>query len=291
METLRPHVNTYIGGRVERGEVTRSSGRNLAFRLEGLIATFGARPLERFGPATIDRWLRKVGHLSPATRHAYVCTVKDFCRWMTEEGLVRRNPAEQIRHVRLPRSVPRALRSADVRCVLDALPDDRARAIVWLLVGLGLRCCEVARLEMGDYDTVNGTVTVTGKGSDQRVVPVPTEARVAIDRYVAAGRSTGPLIRQVSDPNCGLAPHTISVMVARWMRQAGVKRRAHDGVSAHAFRHTAASDVLNQCKDVRVVQQMLGHKHLPSTAIYLSRAHLGQLREAMEGRDYRTPAV
>ena len=70
------------------------------------------------------------------------------------------------------------------------------------------------------------------------------------------------------------------------MRRAGVKRGNYDGVSGHALRHTAASDVLDRCGDLRQVQQMLGHSSLATTAIYLRRADAGQIRAAMEGRDY-----
>ena len=62
---------------------------------------------------------------------------------------------------------------------------------------------------------------------------------------------------------------------------------AGDGVSTHAFRHTCASDVLDHSGDLRVVQQMLGHSDLKTTAIYLRVAGLGDVRSAMEGRDYQ----
>jgi integrase len=83
-----------------------------------------------------------------------------------------------------------------------------------------------------------------------------------------------------------LAPDTISGMVSEWMRAAGVKSWARDGVSAHALRHTCASDVLEHSKDLRAVQDMLGHRHLQTTSVYLRRANLDRLREAMGGRRY-----
>lgn len=104
-----------------------------------------------------------------------------------------------------------------------------------------------------------------------------------LDRFPA---SFGPLVRSYRDPSKSLGADTLSGMVAEWMRAAGVKRRSRDGVSAHCFRHTAASDVLDNCNDLRVVQQMLGHQHLTTTAIYLRRASMGKMREAMAGRRY-----
>lgn len=71
------------------------------------------------------------------------------------------------------------------------------------------------------------------------------------------------------------------------------RRRAPegDGRSAHSLRHTATSDVLDTYGNVRIVQEMLGHSSLQSTQVYLRRADLGQLREAMAGRDYTFPML
>lgn len=65
-------------------------------------------------------------------------------------------------------------------------------------------------------------------------------------------------------------------------------RRGPDGISRHPLRHTCASDVLDRCGNSRTVQEMLGHVNLASTQIYLRRANLDQLRDAMDGRAYET---
>lgn len=115
---------------------------------------------------------------------------------------------------------------------------------------------------------------------------MPDEVAKALDEYLAEYPAQfGPLIRAYRT-DTRLMPDSISGMVSEWMRAAGVKRRSRDGRSAHSFRHTAASDVLDKCPDLRVVQQMLGHAHLTTTTIYLRRASMGQLREAMAGRRY-----
>src|SRR3954451_5403828 len=86
-----------------------------------------------------------------------------------------------------------------------------------------------------------------------------------------------------------LTPGTISSLVGESCLCAGIKRRPHDGVSAHATRHTAASDVLARAPlgtALLVVQRMLGHEYATTTAQYLRFARLDELREAMEGRSY-----
>lgn len=209
-----------------------------------------------------------------------------FLDWLVDRGVLDTNPALNFT-VKQPRSVPRALPPRRVAELMLQLPDNRARAIVQLQVGLGLRCVEVSRLSMADYDPIARTVLVKGKGSHERMLPVTEAVARALDAYLAEhGRTAGPLIRSYVRPWAGIDARTISGMVRRWMRDAGVKGRAWDGISAHALRHSAASDVLEKCADVTIVQAMLGHSNAATTSRYLRRAQLGRLREAMEGRDY-----
>jgi integrase len=84
----------------------------------------------------------------------------------------------------------------------------------------------------------------------------------------------------------GLSPNTTSNLVSVVMADAGVKLAGRDGRSAHALRHTAASDVLDRGASITVVQALLGDAHLSGTAIYLRIAKLDELRSAMAGRNY-----
>lgn len=267
-----------------KGELTYTSARSMGARLDTLTRSFGERPVSNLGPAHIEVWLESLDYLEPASRHAYISTIRGFCKWLRREKLIRNDPLEHVSRVRIPRRVPRAITPAEVRRLILILPDARAVAIVWLMVGLGLRCIEVAGLSGRDYDEHARTMTVRGKGGHERVLPVPDEVHVALAAY---GFRSGPLIRRYDKPGRGLTPHTLSKYVSAWFQQAGVKQRPFDGRSAHALRHTAASDVLDRCKDVRVVQAMLGHSNVATTSVYLRRAKLDTLRDAMAGRDYR----
>jgi integrase len=101
--------------------------------------------------------------------------------------------------------------------------------------------------------------------------------------------NSGPIIRRFDDPSKPLGKGALSNQLRVVFYATGVKARAWDGVGVHSFRHTAASDVLEGGADLRVVQEMLGHRNLSSTQIYLRHANMARMREAMEGRDYRSP--
>lgn len=284
MNTLQPLARKYLASRRARGELTRKSVRSLTARLDSLIRSYGNRPVRQLGPSHIETWLESIGHLTPSSRAAYISTARGFVDWLRKEGHIRNDPMRDVQRVRRPRTVPRAITPDEVRRLLAVLPDQRAVLIVWLMVGCGLRCAEVARLGSSDYDERARTLAVRGKGGHERILPVPDEVAAVIDAY---GLRSGPMIRNHLYPGRGLEAQTIGVLVSGWFRDAGIKKRAFDGRSAHALRHTAASDVLDRCKDVTVVQAMLGHDNVRTTSIYLRRAKLDVLRDAMAGRDYR----
>jgi integrase len=94
-----------------------------------------------------------------------------------------------------------------------------------------------------------------------------------LDRHIF-DRTMGPVF-----PGANAAK--ISRWVSRWMDRAGLKDGAKDGVSAHALRHTAASNLLEHCGDVRLVQAFLGHVSLVTTSRYLRRVDVEKMRAAL----------
>lgn len=292
MGTLTPHITTYITGRRNRGEIGKDTARNRRHSLRTLDRSFGTRALDRYTRHAIDRWLETIGHLAPSTRRLHLSAVRGFSAWLVTQGTIATDPTLHVPAISQPRSVPRAMPTAAVGRLLAIAPDRRARAIIMLMVGCGLRCVEVSRLTVADYDPASRSLAVTGKGGHERVLPVPADVWAAVDSYLSeAGVVGGPMIRSARDGNAGLHAATISSYVSRWMADAGLKTAQRDGRSAHALRHTCASDVLDGGADLRVVQEILGHQHLSTTSIYLRRASVGQMREAMEGRTYDAKAA
>lgn len=292
MNTLTPYVYRYLTSRYERGEIGRRTYLDLHSRLDGFETSFGRRQLRMLGVADVDRWLATIRDLRPATRHAYLTAVKKFCRWMVKEKIIGFDPTAEIGRVRIPRSAPRALRSADVELAMAVLPDLRARVIVLLMNDMALRRAEVAGLCVENYDAHAGTVLVVGKGDNSRVVPTTLAAQDALDRYLLhTGATRGPLVRSTKQPTQGVTPGYVGKLAAGWLTVAGVKQRPRDGVSGHSFRHTAATRVMNVSRDPRVVQALLGHAHLSSVEIYVGAADLGRLRAAMEGDGGYDPAA
>lgn len=289
--TLGPYASKYVVGRLRRGEIVTSTVVQHRSVLYRLAQVHGQRPIEQFGPATIRRWQEATAHLKPSTRASAWSAIVGFSRWLHQEGIIAKDPCVGIPAPRRPRGEPRALESGSIAKLLKVAPDARARAIIWLEVGLGLRRIEVHRLRVEDWLRRDQLMRVVGKGSHERTVPVIEEAARALDAYLAEWPATsGPMIRSTTDPSRPLSTSALSHYMAEWMYEAGIKLAAKDGVNGHALRHTAASDVLDECSDLRVVQAMLGHRNLATTSVYLRRADIERMRDAMSGRHYGASA-
>lgn len=283
MNTLTPHITRYMRSRRALGTYGPKSDRVVTPRLRNLANHFGRRPLHHLTPKAVEKWMESISHMATNSRAAYLASVKQFTAWLHAEGLLAVDPCKQIAPLRRPRTVPRAQNQAAIAATIEACGTERDRAIVWLMVGCGLRRMEVSALRWDDYDERDQTIQVRGKGNKERILPVPAEVRDALEPLMR--RSGGPIIEARYGGH--LSAEAIGRIVSHAMRRAGVKRAPYDGVSGHALRHTAASDVLDGCGDLRVVQQMLGHEHLSTTSIYLRRVNARELRAAMEGRNYR----
>jgi integrase/recombinase XerC len=265
-------VERYVSGRLERGEISANTARQLRWRLGTLVRSAPDLAIGDLERSHVLAWAATIGSQRPASRRAYLSTVKTFCRWALEEELIGRDPTARLSAVREPRRPPRALSAPQMTRLQLVLPDHRARLIVALMGRLGLRCCEVANLRVEHWDRDVEALEITGKGGNTRTVAVPGDVAQSLRAHLR-NRHSGKMVS-------GTAA-TLSRQVTAWMDQAGLKSAPYDGMSAHALRHTAASDALDRCGNVRVVQELLGHANLATTDRYLRRADLAAQRAAL----------
>jgi integrase/recombinase XerD len=278
-------VEPYVRARVRQGQIVPLTARNQ----RGVLHHFARSAdcdVDRLSERHVRRWLEHNEHLAASTRRNHLAIVRTFCTWLHDEAFCPRNACRKITPLREPRRVPRALTAEQVARILDACPDSRARVAVVLMVQLGLRRGEVARLEIGDFDFTNRLVIVRGKGGHQRMLYVTEQAASEVLRHLSIqGSVAGPLLRSQQYPQRGLHPDTVSAIVRRAMEASGVKQRPRDGVSPHALRHSALTDMLRHGAPIRDVQAVAGHQHSQTTEVYLPLM-VGTLRDAMAGRWY-----
>lgn len=289
MNTLSPLVRAYLRDRRAEGLVAATLTKHRIV-LDDFERTFGRRPLDQLGERAVLRWLGVHSHPSnggrawaDSTRSVNVSIIRTFARWCERNGQTRPWSAN-VPKVRRPVTVVRFVESDTFAATLSAAETSRERLILWLLFGCGLRCVEVSRLRMEDWSRLDGVLLVTGKAMHQREVPVPEPVRRALVDYLAEHPvSSGHIVRRV-DGCGGIAANTVSSLTRRMLRRAGVKSAPYDGICAHGMRAAAATAVLESSSDIRVAQELLGHRHLSSTSKYIKRAGVESVRVAMAGR-------
>lgn len=217
--------------------------------------------------------------------------LRSFLRFLHVAGVVDAPLARSVPAVasRKGAGLPRALPPAIARRLLSSC-DRRTRigrrdyAIMLLLLRLGLRAGEVARLTLDDIDWQVGEVLVRGKGDRQERLPIPADVGAALAGYLHRGRprsqSRAVFLRAIA-PAMPLTPTGMTWVVYAACDRAGVSR-----VGAHRLRHTAATEMLRAGASLTEVGQALRHAAVATTAIYakVDDAALRPLAPSWPGR-------
>ena len=218
--------------------------------------------------------LRAESPLTAASIARILSTVRGFHRFLLEEGVVETDVAHESKPPKLGTRLPKAISIEEVTALLDATDGDdvqalRDKALLELLYATGARVSEAVNLNVDDV-LEQDVVRLTGKGDKQRIVPVGSFARKAIDAYLVRAR---PLLsgRGKATPALflGLRGQRVSRQNAWLIIRAAAERAGLDGhVSPHTLRHSFATHLLAGGADVRVVQELLGHSSVATTQIY-----------------------
>ena len=224
--------------------------------------------------------------LAKATIARKLAAVRSCFRFLARRGVLEVNPARQVRSPRLGRRLPSVLPKDEATQLLDAAPEPTAagardRALLELLYASGLRVAEGCGLDLDDVDEARRTVRVLGKGDKERVVPVGETALEALDAYLAMrGRQRGPLFLNARGGR--LTPRSAHRIVKRLARRAGITQR----VTPHTLRHSFATHMLGEGADLRLIQELLGHRRLSTTQRYthVSPEHLMRVYDAAHPR-------
>lgn len=193
---------------------------------------------------------------------------------VTERSLVSAVPTVLRRRLAgLPKGLePDQVRQLLAACDASTVVGNRDLAILTLLIRLGLRRDEVARLGLDDIDWRAGTISVRGKGNCHEQLPLPRDVGHRLAQYLASARPADAQGRTVFvrhfAPHHALGASRVSGIVAAAARRAGIGR-----VHAHRLRHTAATELLRSGASLPEIGQLLRHRRVETTAIYAKVDH------------------
>ena len=267
---------------VERGlarNTLASYRRDLAIYADWLAAS-GFEGPEQVAERDLSRFLRFLGserepRLATSSIARVLSAVRGLHRFLADEGCTPTDVSRELRPPRIPARLPKAIPVEDVAAIIDAagVGDDvlslRDRALLELLYATGARVSEAIGLNVDDL-VDEEVVRLFGKGGKQRIVPVGSYARAALDAYLVRGRPE--LSRRGSATPAlflGARGRRLSRQAA-WevIRDAAERAGIVASVSPHTLRHSFATHLLAGGADVRVVQELLGHSSVATTQIY-----------------------
>jgi len=267
----------------------------------------GARP-DAIRVDDVRAWIASAyGEAAPSTLGRRLAGVRAFFRFLQTEGRVALDPTAGLATPKLPRGAPRPLSVDDCFALADAftktpLPtaeeaanDPKARrtrlaglrdhAIVELLYGAGLRVGELVALDVRDVELSRGEVRVMGKGSKERVVPLPEMARRIVDDWLEERRCPGvlaePLFVALRPRKDGAWRRLGARDVRRMLARRGIESHVLDHVHPHRLRHSYATHLLDMGADLREIQELLGHASLSTTQKYTA-VSVEQLRQVYD---------
>lgn len=232
----------------------------------GALAEADAAALNALGQVWAD--------LAPSSLARKCSALRQFFAFLVDEGWRKDDPSPALPRPRTRRPLPRLLSHTEVEAMFaqaeEEASGDRPEAVrlltlLELLYGSGLRASELVSLPLSAVPRDAPFLTVTGKGGQQRMVPVSTAARRALSRWVAM-RPEGS--RHLF-PSRGEKGHLTRIRLFQLLRELALRAGLNpEKVSPHVLRHAFATHLLEGGADLRVLQTLLGHADIATTQIY-----------------------
>jgi site-specific recombinase XerD len=191
------------------------------------------------------------------TLNRILSSLSSFYRFMIMQDILDVNPVPRIDRPRVKNKELRYLKHNQVIRLLRTITDPRDRLIIRIIYATGVRVSELCSIHVEDIDMDDQVIRVKGKGGKIRMVFVDMETLDEIDTIIG-DRLSGPLF--YGQQGKSISPRTIQHIFRKY---------APDGITPHKIRHSYASELYRRSKNLRVVQENLGHASIKTTEVYL----------------------
>jgi integrase/recombinase XerD len=247
--------------------------------LNGFIAfcrQYGLINMQQAGKDAIMSYLfqLQLNGRSPATISRHLAAIKSYYRFAVNEGVVNKDPAQDLESPRPAQRLPRVLTVEEVDLLLSqpliGEPAGlRDKAMLELLYATGLRVSELVSLDLTSINLENGFIRCFGKGSKERIIPVGDVAARFLREYLGRGRCK----LDKSKMTTSLFVNHRGQRLTRqgfWkiLKKYALKAKINTVITPHTLRHSFATHLLENGADIRAVQEMLGHSDISTTQIY-----------------------
>jgi site-specific recombinase XerD len=193
----------------------------------------------------------------PKTFHRIISTLSSFYRFLYTQGAVSANPLTGVDRPRIKQQEVKYLKHNQVLRLLESIEDLRDKLIVRTIYATGVRVSELCNMNIEDIDFDEHTIRIRGKGDKMRTVFVDDDTLADLLKFIG-NRIIGPVF-------LGQQGKNISSRAIQHI----FKNYAPTGITPHKIRHSYASELYKRSKNLRVVQENLGHTSIKTTEIYL----------------------
>ena len=230
---------------------------------------------------------------SESSLSRYVSSIKGFHFYLLEQEITTKDPSGKIISPKLKKKIPIILSVEEIDLIIESIDlnksiDYRDKAIISLLYSSGIRISELMKLKLIDFNLDNSILSVMGKGSKERVVPVGERAMIYILSYIEGYRSS--FIKK-NNSNGFLFLNNRGRSLSRMGLWNIIKKRTENTIinkkiTPHIFRHSFATHLIEGGADLVAVQQMLGHSDISTTQIYthLDKSYLKEIHKSHHPR-------
>lgn len=230
-------------------------------------------------------------NLNPRTLARKLSVWRQYCAYQTQQNVLPTDISLGIKSPKLPERLPKALERETLNRLLDnPTADDilslRDHAFIELFYGSGLRLSELYTLNLKDILLDDAWVCVSGKGKKQRQIPLSQKSVIALRAYLPHRVAIPDETALFTNRNGKrLGRRQIAKRLDLWAKN----QNSTQNISPHMLRHSYASHLLQASRDVRAVQELLGHSSLSTTQIYtkLDFDHLAQVYDDTHPRAKR----
>ena len=218
--------------------------------------------------------------IAPRTVMKKISALKSWHRFLRKKGIVKGDIFAKVSTLKIDKKLPVFYKESEVSKLYNSetFPDtfegERDKLLLRMLYETGMRRAEIAGLTESSIDLSARTIKVLGKRNKQRIIPIENELAQNIKRYLALKNKEYPDIEHfyITKKGTPLTTSHIYNIVKKYM---SVLSNA-DRISPHVFRHTFATEMLNEGANIDAVKELLGHSSLAATEIYthVTREHL-----------------
>ena len=275
-QALAPSLDAFLDWLVTVRQYSPHTVSNYRLDLDKLQAFAHSRNITdpgQLSTADIRQWAARLHRegLSGKSIQRALSSVRGFYRFLARETGVQYNPANGIRAPKTARKLPKALDVDQVGQLMAVEGDGwmacRDRAMLELFYSSGLRLSELSGLQLGQLDLRAGLVTVRGKGSKTRTVPVGGPARDALTQWLAQRATVDGVDHEalfITQRGKALGNRSIQARLSAIAIRQNLPQHLHP----HMLRHSFASHLLESSGDLRAVQELLGHANISTTQVY-----------------------